>query len=81
MVKGLTLPEGLACTFEDAVCIARAHAFDGARDALKRQSRLDQEMDMIGHDDVREKGVLAQFVSAPENAKLHAARYLRILEP
>ncbi len=54
VVKGFTLPKGLAHSLENTVCLAAAHTFDAARDAFERQTRLDQEMDVIGHDDIRQ---------------------------
>ncbi len=81
MVKGFGLPENTAWTLKKTISIAGTHAFDSTSNAFERQTRFDQEMDVIRHHNVRKDGVLAQRTRAPEDARLDAFGYVRILEP
>lgn len=81
VVKGLTLPKGLACSLKNAICTLRAHALDATCYPPEWQSWLDEQMNMIRHDDVSKQPVLAQFVGASKNARFNLLCYFSIAQP
>ena len=52
VVEGLALPERLSCEAEQQVRFARRCAFDFLSDLGKRGLLLEQEMNVIGHQDI-----------------------------
>jgi len=52
VIEGLVLPERPACAAEDLVGFAGGRAFEVLRDFGERRSRLDERVDVVGHDDV-----------------------------
>ena len=81
MIKGFGLPEDTARTLQNSIGVTSAHTFDATRNPFERQVGLDRQMDVVGHDDVRKDRVLAQVMSASEDAGLQALCDVRILEP
>jgi len=61
MIERFVLPEGLARAAKSSIGIAGSHAFDDAGDFGKRQTRLQQDVNVVGHDHVGVQQVAAEF--------------------
>ncbi len=85
VIERFVLPEGLAGAAQRSIGIPGRHAFDDAGDFGKRQARLQQNVDVVGHDYIGVQEVAAEFgaandgvfgiggnlwVSQPERARL-----------
>jgi hypothetical protein len=60
MVKGFVLPERLPGVAHAGVGGAGRDSLDSAGDSPQRQAGLDQEMNVIGHDDICVQRVVVQ---------------------
>jgi len=80
VVEGFVLPERLAGAAQRCIAIASRHAFDSAGDFGERQARLQQNVDVVGHDDVSMQHVAAEF-GAPNNGIFSIGGNFRVGQP
>lgn len=74
------LPKRLADAVETPICVSRGDAFDAAGNAHKRHSRIQQHVDVIGHDNVGVEIIVTKF-GAAEDCGFNITGNLWIAEP
>src|SRR6266852_9614887 len=75
MIIGFRLPEGLAGPIEERVGFAGREALDGLGDPGEGRVRVNQEMDVVGHDDPRVEVIEFEIASAELNGFRNAGGY------
>jgi hypothetical protein len=81
MIKSLILPEMFSGSPEDLVSLASRNTFQTIRYALKRNRRVEKNMNMVGHYGESPKRVLMQFALASIKRSDHATRNAWLVQP
>jgi len=80
MIEAFVLPEGFAGPAQGGVCIARRDALHDVGDLGQWHAGLQQDMDVVGHDDVGVQDVPPEF-GATFDGIFRIVRNLRVAEP
>ena len=70
VVEGLVLPKRLADAVQGRVGVPRGYSFHNPRDFREGQTRLQQDMNMVGHDDIGVQFIAAKFSATQDGVCL-----------
>ena len=81
MVEGFVLPEGLSGPLKNEVRLPCRSAFQPSHEGLHGNLRLQEHMDVIGHDHPGSQGIEISFLLTIPAGMLHHLRHANIFQP
>ncbi len=80
VIERFILPKRLSAAAQSGIGVPGGNTFDDAGDFGKREARVQEDMDMIGHEDISVQIVAAKLRAAPDGV-FGIARNLRVSQP